>query len=102
MEKKFFQKVDSIVDINFLEFKEIIKALLKEAILEIQQTTADKKEKHFLTAEEVRQMLGISKATLWRRKEDGTLLPIKIGSRVMYKQSDIDKLVEKGGCDGKA
>lgn len=102
MEKIFFQHVDSIVDINFLEFKETIKALLKEAILEIQQTTAEQNKERFLTAEEVRQMLGISKASLWRRKVDGTLLPIKIGSRVMYKQSDIDKLVEKGGCDGKA
>ena len=94
--------VDNCIDIKSLEFKGIIKAILKEVLLEFQQMIAEQKQERFLTAEEVRQMLGISKATLWRRKGDGTLIPIKIGGRVMYKQSDIDKLVEKGGCYGKA
>ena len=43
----------------------------------------------FLTPDDVSDLLGVSKNTLWRWEKDHYLTPVKIGRKSRYKQSDV-------------
>ena len=45
-----------------------------------------------LTKKEVMDRLGVSSTTLWNWKNDRYLLPVKIGRKIFYRLSDINKL----------
>ena len=49
----------------------------------------------YLTPNEVAEMLGVSKSTLWRWNKSGYLCHTKCGCRPFYRRSDIDKLIKK-------
>ncbi len=68
----------------FLEWKE-----------ECQAMKPAKKEDVKLTADAAAMQLGISKISLWRWAKQGLVEPIKIGKKVHYWQSDIDKLLRR-------
>ncbi len=52
-------------------------------------------EKEFLTMSEVSTLLSVHRTTIWRMIKEGKLNAAKIGSRVIIKRTDIDKLFEK-------
>lgn len=54
-----------------------------------------KKEDKLLTQAETAKRLGASKPTLWRWEKQGYLIPIRIGGKVYYKESDLTKLMEE-------
>jgi excisionase family DNA binding protein len=62
-----------------------IEAKLKEA------ATPDK----LLTRQEVAKMLGVTLTTLFHWNNKGILPTIKIGNKVRYRHSDIEKLLNK-------
>lgn len=47
----------------------------------------------FLTPDDVSDLLGVSKNTLWRWEKDHYLTPVKIGRKSRYKQSDVFTLM---------
>lgn len=49
---------------------------------------------NFVTNEQAMEALGWSRATLARRRADGTLPYSKVGSSVYYRREDIEALVE--------
>jgi excisionase family DNA binding protein len=50
----------------------------------------------FLTVHEVAAMFGVSRATIWRRVQDGTLpQPVKIGRATRFSQSEIELAAER-------
>ena len=52
----------------------------------------ENKPETYLTAEETAKRLNVDRSTLWRWNKEGYLLTIKIGSKVRYKQSDVERL----------
>lgn len=49
---------------------------------------------HLIKKETARLMLGSpDKSTMWRWEQQNYLTPVKIGSRVFYRSSDIDRLI---------
>ncbi len=46
----------------------------------------------FLTEPQVRKLLNVSEATMWRWKKNGVLVPVQIAGLNRYKKSDIDRL----------
>ncbi len=54
------------------------------------------KEETYLTAKEVEKHLDVSHSTLWRWDKDGYLKKIKVGNRVCYRHSDVER-IKKGG-----
>lgn len=60
-------------------------------LLEVMEKTNNKKEKEFLTAEEVAKMCNIkSLSTLWNWKDKGLLIPVgRAGRKPLYKYQDV-------------
>ena len=52
----------------------------------------ENKPETYLTVEETAKRLGVDRSTLWRWNKEGYLISIKIGSKVRYKLSDVERL----------
>ena len=50
-----------------------------------------------LTPKEVTELLGVNLTTLWRWHREGYLVKVYIGDKPRYKQSDIDRILQRGG-----
>lgn len=49
---------------------------------------------NYITAEKAAKKLGVTKTTLWRWAKTGYLKKNKIGNKILYKESDVLKLME--------
>jgi len=67
-------------------------SLFKPAPLQKEETT-----NKLLTCQEVLKLFHISRPTLRRWEHDKKLIPIRVGRRMLFKQSDIDMILSKGG-----
>jgi excisionase family DNA binding protein len=63
------------------------------------QSIEQLKAKEFLSINEVCQLVGISRRTVYRLIEQGELKKIKIGSRTLIKRSALNKLLNKKETD---
>lgn len=54
------------------------------------------RERPTLTRSEAAKALNVSLATLWHWAKSGYLVPTKIGTKVLYKATDIDRILNKG------
>lgn len=50
-----------------------------------------------LTPREVTELLDVNLTTLWRWHKEGYLTKVYIGDKPRYKQSDIDRILQRGG-----
>lgn len=72
--------------------KEELKKVLNEILDERdRKKAADEKEEKYLTVNEIAGKYGISRSTLKNWERDGYLRPCKLGRRVLYPQSIIDR-----------
>ena len=55
----------------------------------------ENKPEVFLTAEETAKRLKVDRSTLWRWNKEGYLVANKVGSKVRYKLSDVER-IQKG------
>lgn len=53
------------------------------------------KQEVYLTVEETTKRLKIGRSTLWRWNKEGYLVSAKVGSKVRYKLSDVER-IQKG------
>ena len=71
---------------------------LKEFALAVaSEVMAAKEEYRYLTPDDVADMLGVSKNTLWRWEKEKYLIPFKIGRKSRYKLSDVKSILEGRG-----
>lgn len=75
--------INGIVDAKLESFFEAKKVEAKSDVL--------------LTPSEVAELLDVNLSTLWRWHRDGYLVKIYIGNKPRYRQSDIDRILKKGG-----
>jgi predicted DNA-binding transcriptional regulator AlpA len=54
---------------------------------------AQNKPDQLLTRSEVSEKLTVTLPTLWRWEKTGVLIPIRIGSKVRYRLSDVEKAI---------
>lgn len=45
-----------------------------------------------VSSKQAMEMLGVTKPTLWRWKNEGYLVPFKIGAKNRYRMSDIERI----------
>lgn len=56
--------------------------------------TLQKDNPEFLTKKQVMSKYQISSMTLWRLEQNGTLIPVRVGSKVMYRVEDLANLYQ--------
>ena len=84
----------------FIVSEEQLKKMVDNAICEAKEQAEEERK----SAEEVAAMsrneaaakLRVSVHTLWRWARDGYLVPKRIGRRVLYLKSDVDKIIMRG------
>lgn len=76
------------------DLKDFAALLIAETKAELEQSISDSKAETYLSSEKVMQMMEISKTTLWRWKQRGYLVPVRVGGNERYRMSDIKKIME--------
>lgn len=80
-----------------ISLEDLLKAnriLIQEAKAELEQAVFDSKAETYLSSEKVLETMEISKTTLWRWKQRGYLVPIRVGGMERYRLSDVKKILE--------
>lgn len=72
---------------------------LRNFLTDIANRLADAKKpkqegETYLTQDDVSEKLGVDRSTLWRWDKNGYLRKTRVGGKVRYKLSDIEKLME--------
>ena len=76
------------------DLKNFATQLIEQTKAEMEQSITDSKADSYLSSEKVMEMMEISKTTLWRWKQRGYLVPVRVGGNDRYKLSDIKKIME--------
>lgn len=67
--------------------------LISRAKHELSSAIAEARKEKYLTKEEVKQMCNVCDTTLWHWGKKNYLKPVKVGNKVRYRQSDIQKIL---------
>ena len=73
--------------LNASDLESVVKKVLHEVLNELRPKDEDK----LLTVAETVELLKIDRTTLWRWEKAKYLVPVRLGNRVRYKESDIIK-----------
>ena len=86
--------------VNAEDLKSAIRELWNDHKVETRREIEADKERPTMTRHQAARALNINLTTLWRWAKDGYLSPVKIGSKVLYRASDIEAMLErrKGGA----
>ena len=76
--------------VNALDLRELFLEWQAEAQADAQQQA----EETYLTAKECAERLSVDLSTLWRWDKTGYLPKVKMGKKIFYRLSDIQKLME--------
>ena len=60
---------------------------------ELSTAIAEARKEKYLTKEEVKTMCGVCDTTLWHWSKKNYLKPVKVGNKVRYRQSDIQRIL---------
>lgn len=82
-------KQTTMVIMNIDDLREAFKAWNQEQI----EANAPQEE-IYITAKEAAKMLGVTLSTLWRWDNDKYLEKIKIGNKVRYRLSDVERMIK--------
>ncbi len=78
------------------ELMEMAEYIVKLTYQELGQQVADANSKAYLTRNEVSEMLGIDKSTLWRWNKKKYLVHIEVGGKRLYRMSDVKQILNGG------
>lgn len=81
------------LEITGEDLRNFSEELISRAVNEVATAMQDNKEDCLLTKEEIKKRLGVCDATLWHWDKKGYLKPVKIGSKVKYRESDVNKIL---------
>ena len=77
--------------ISALDFENILRDVITEVLEEREEAQAEK----YLSSNQTAKLLGVSKSTLWRWEKENYLVPIRVGNKLRYKESDVKHLMEE-------
>lgn len=87
---------NTILQVDRSELRAELKELYAEIRMEVERDAITKASERLITPEQAADTLKISKVTLWRWEKSGYLIPISIGGKKRYRNSDIAKIIAKG------
>jgi len=82
------------VEISAAELLETMRNVTAEII-----ERYEKKEQpeEYITRKQTAKKLDVNPSTLWRWERENYLVPIRVGGKVRYRLSDVERIM-KGGC----
>lgn len=84
----------ALIMIDAEDLMEFVQEVYEQAKEEGEQKMKDAMEEKMISRAEVKEMFGICDATLWRWEKVGYLVPSRVGSKVFYKQRELEKIKE--------
>ena len=72
--------------------------LINRAKEELATQVAEARKVRFLTKEQVKELCGVCDATLWHWNRKGYLKAVKIGNKIRYRTSDIQRILGEREC----
>lgn len=69
--------------------------LIRSTKEELENSILTQKDDPLVTPDKVTKILHVDRSTLWRWAKTGYLIPIEVGGKRFYKQSDIDNILNK-------
>jgi excisionase family DNA binding protein len=103
MQQDLFNKITAgdsniMVYLSAEDLKATMMAMYDNAEARKAEALSKQRERPTLTREQAAEALNVTLSTLWRWAKIGYLIPTKIGTKVLYKATDIDNiLLQRGG-----
>ena len=88
-----------IVSISVGDLVKANKELIDTTVQNMEKHLAEANTETYLSADYVAKMIGVDRSTLWRWAQSEYLVPIKVGGKIRYKRSDIDKIINAENSD---
>jgi len=76
--------------ISAADLEHILRNLINDLISEREEV----KKETYISASQVSNLLGVSKSTLWRWEKENYLVPVRVGNKLRYKESEVKQLME--------
>ncbi len=76
--------------ISAADLERILRNLVNDLISEREEV----KKETYISANQVSNLLGVSKSTLWRWEKENYLVPVRVGNKLRYKESEVKQLME--------
>lgn len=76
--------------ISAADLERILRNFVNDLISEREEV----KKETYISANQVSNLLGVSKSTLWRWEKENYLVPVRVGNKLRYKESEVKQLME--------
>ena len=76
--------------ISAADLERILRNLVNDLISEREEV----KKETYISANQVSNLLEVSKSTLWRWEKENYLVPVRVGNKLRYKESEVKQLME--------
>lgn len=86
----------TIYQLSESDLENVMQRMFKGMLTEATKIAEVKAMDMLITPEQAADTLKVSKVTLWRWEKSGYLVPVSIGGKKRYRNSDIAKIIEKG------
>ncbi len=73
------------------EFRTLMEGTIRKVLGELAQPNKSRIESQLISDEELEKLMGVSKATLYLWRRDGKLPYQRIGKKIFYKMSEVEK-----------
>lgn len=81
------------ITVNISDLIEFANYLIRSTKEELENAILAKERETYITTDEAKDQLHVDRSTLWRWSKTGYLIPIEVGGKRLYKQSDIDSIL---------
>lgn len=84
-----------MISMPLKDFTELVKKVVSEEVSEQFKDVKKQFQERLIHRSEVAETLGVTPQTLWNLEKRGTLIPVRIGSKIMYRESDVTQYINR-------
>jgi predicted DNA-binding transcriptional regulator AlpA len=88
------EKANIKLEVSVEDLLDFSNDLINRAKSELSVEIAEARKERYLTRSEVKEICGVCDATLWHWNKKNYLKIIKIGNKVRYRMSDLQRIME--------
>lgn len=84
-----------VLQVTADDLRDVMKSFYHEEKVRTEEAIRKNRELPTIDRREACKILGVTNTTLWKWAKEGSLVPCKIGSKVLYKASDIEEFINR-------